>query len=274
MVVGLWLLWEFWHLGNSRATMPKKEFKLKVYLLLFYAAMTAYLLNGNGNSRSATSISCLVIGAVVFWQLTVWLKNAAIFWQRVFFFGGAWLVLQPGCELLFGESLYTMTLHAMGRNPTLTDRAQLWHDCITLGMRHPMLGAGYMGFWSEETIAEIKIMNTNAPQEAHNGYLEVFLELGFVGCALFLPVILSGLAGAWRVMRTNFELGQFCVTMLVVMLVHNYSESGFPRPTYLTWFGFLLPVINIGSGIYKTSGSPAARKSAPQNDLVSEVPVG
>ena len=131
-----------------------------------------------------------------------------------------------------------------------------------------------MGFWSEETIAEIKIMNTNAPQEAHNGYLEVFLELGFVGCALFLPVILSGLAGAWRVMRTNFELGQFCVTMLVVMLIHNYSESGFPRPTYLTWFGFLLPVINIGSGIYKTSGSPAARNSAPQNNLVSKVPAG
>jgi hypothetical protein len=34
---------------------------------------------------------------------------------------------------------------------------------------------------------------------------------------------------------------------LLITLFHNYSEAGFPRPTHLVWFVFLLVVINLKS---------------------------
>jgi len=261
MVVGVWLIWELWHLRETRAAMSSREFKFKLAVLMLYGGMTAYLLNGNGGSRSVTSISCLLIGTIAFWQLTVWFKSSARFWTRVAIVFFAWLIISPGCQLVFGNSLYNLTLHAIGRNPNLTDRTILWDDCIYIGMEHhPILGAGYMGFWNPQNLAEIKIRNTNAPEEAHNGYIEVFLELGFVGVAIFAPVLIVGLLNTWRKMRVHFELGQLCIMMLVMMYIHNYSESGFPRPTYLTWFGFLLAVINL---------SPALMNNQPETAPIS-----
>jgi exopolysaccharide production protein ExoQ len=260
MVAGLWLMWEFWHLQKSRELLPPKEFKAKRFVLLLYAAMTLYLFNGGGTARSMTSIVTLAIGIVIFWQLSVWLNNPSAFRRRIAVVLGAWLVLQPGCQAIFGEPFSNLALEAIGRDPTLTGRSTLWQDCIQMGMKHPILGAGYMGFWTESTIIAIAVRNTNAPTETHNGYIEIFVELGIVGLVLFLPVILSGLAGAWRLMRADFEHGRFCVTLLIVMLIHNYSESGFPRATYLTWFVFLLAVLNVWSGVRETSEAAATHE--------------
>ena len=263
MVVGLWLMWEFWHLGRSRALMPAKEFKSKRFFLLLYAAMTAYLFNGGGTARSMTSIITLAVGVLVFWQLSVWLENPVKFRRRAVAAAVAWLLLQPGCQAVFGEPFSNFALEAMGRDPTLTGRSQLWHDCIEIGMKHPVLGSGYMGFWTDETIIAIAVNNTNAPTECHNGYIEIFVELGIVGLALFLPVIISGLAGVWRLMRADFEHGRFCVTLLVVVVIHNFSESGFPRATYLTWFVFLLAVVNAWHGLPETVRSSSAAEPVP-----------
>jgi len=260
MVVGIWVIWELWHLKETRAAMSRKEFRFKLIVLGAYTAMTAYLLNGGGVSRSVTSIMCLIIGTVVFWQLFLWLKSRTRFWQRVATLTVVYMIISPGCQLVFGDSLINLTLYAMGRTPNLTDRPQLWADCIAIGMHNPVLGAGYMGFWNSQNLAEIKIRNTNAPEEAHNGYIEVFLELGLVGVAIFAPVLITGILNAWRKMRVHFELGQLCVMMLVMMYIHNYSESGFPRPTYLTWFGFLLAVINL---------SPALMNRQPETVPIS-----
>jgi len=249
MVVGIWLIWELWHLRETRAAMSFREFAFKLVVLFLYGGMTFYLLNGGGSSRSVTSISCLVVGAVIFWQLFLWLKSRTRFWQRMAVLTVVYMIVSPGCQLVFGDSLFNLTLYAMGRSPNLTDRPQLWADCIAIGMHHPVLGAGYMGFWNKRNIEEIAARNTNAPQEAHNGYVEVFLELGLVGVAIFAPVIITGILNAWRKMRRHFQLGQLCIMMLVMMYLHNYSESGFPRPTYLTWFGFLLAVINLSPAL-------------------------
>lgn len=270
MVVGLWLLWEFRHLNESRTVLPLKEFRLKKYVLLLYAAMTLYLLNGGGTSRSVTSIVTLVICGILFWQFLTWQKNPALFWRRATVIAVAWLLFQPGSRLLFGKSLYDGTLEAMGRNPTLTERTTLWQDCIRLGMRHPFFGAGYMGFWTVSTIEEIRVDNLNGPEEAHSGYIEIFVQLGIVGLVLFLPVILSAFGGAWRLMGMRFDHGQFRLTVLVAMLIHNYAESGFPRPTYLTWLVFLLAAINVRSMLREPCDDLDAVEAAePQREFAT-----
>ncbi len=264
MIAGIWLMWEFWNLHKSSEFLPTRELKLKRIVLLLYALMTAYLFNGGGVSRSMTSIVALVLGIIIFWQLSVWRTNPVTFRRRVVFAVGAWLVLEPGCQAVFGQPFDVVLLGMLGRDPTLTGRSELWHDCLQIGMQHPILGAGYMGFWTDDNIIQIAINNTNAPTEAHSGYLEIFLNLGIVGLVLFLPVIISALAGAWRLMRTHFEYGRFCVTLLLVMLIHNFTESGFPRATYLTWFVFLLVATNVWRGLEDTSDEFVASEHARQ----------
>ncbi len=115
--------------------------------------------------------------------------------------------------------------------------------------------------------------NTNAPTECHNGYIEIFTQLGVVGLALFLPVIISGLIKTWRLMRADFEAGRLCVTLLIVMLIHNYSESGFPRATYLTWFVFLVAMTAAWRGAQQTAETVAFGENTGRSpDLFAEEP--
>ncbi|MCG2777803.1 MAG: hypothetical protein L6406_19215, partial [Desulfobacterales bacterium] len=83
------------------------------------------------------------------------------------------------------------------------------------------------------------------PGQAHNGYIDIFLNLGLVGLLLFGFVIISALRGALRQCRLDFEYGRVRLILLVLALIHNYTESSFARPTHLIWFIFLLVAVNV-----------------------------
>ena len=117
-----------------------------------------------------------------------------------------------------------------------------------MGQRHLLLGTGYGGFWTHENCAELKQRHFWGPHQAHNGYIEIWLQLGLVGLLLFALVVGQALHGVASLFRQDFEQGRFCLVVLLITLLHNYSEAGFPRPTHLVWFVFLLVVINLKPG--------------------------
>jgi exopolysaccharide production protein ExoQ len=138
-------------------------------------------------------------------------------------------------------------LQVAGRDATLTGRTELWEDLWTIASEHPIVGVGYGAFWIENT-HNLWARHLWKPNQGHNGYLDVYLELGGVGVALLLSVVVAGYVRVFGLLRRNYDLGVLHFLWITMVVVHNFTESSYLRGTVDMWFMFLLGVINIPEG--------------------------
>ncbi len=82
------------------------------------------------------------------------------------------------------------------------------------------------------------------PGEAHNGYLEIYLNLGWVGMALLLIVIVTGYRTVFRAWRGHIAIGSLCLAYFFVGLVYNFTEAAFFRMLHPVWLFFLLAIVS------------------------------
>jgi exopolysaccharide production protein ExoQ len=231
----------------------KKSVKalLKQYVALFYLALTLYVFNGGGNSnsRSSTAILCLMLGMSLYLIFGFFQKQPERV-ARIIIQGGVAIALIACLLEIFGSSLQTVVAESSGRNANLSDRTILWADVIRIGSKKPMLGAGYGGFWVPATQNQLSPAVDNHPEECHNGYLETFANLGLVGVALLVFVILQAWHSATKVIQYDFEYGRMRLAMILMVLVMNYSEATFPRGNHLWWYGFLIFAVYARPWVY------------------------
>jgi exopolysaccharide production protein ExoQ len=96
-------------------------------------------------------------------------------------------------------------LEMIGKDPTLTGRTDLWPYVLNYIHERPILGWGYSAFWSPANAAAIKIsiaLGWTVP-EAHNGLLELLLEVGSVGTAFFAVLWVRSVVLALRGINTS-----------------------------------------------------------------------
>ena len=85
--------------------------------------------------------------------------------------------------------------------PALTGRTGIWQTVLN-EPNNPLLGTGYASFWLGERLQRIWALYPRTPLlQAHNGYIEVYLNLGMVGVALLGGVLWTGLRNARRRLR-------------------------------------------------------------------------
>ena len=136
-------------------------------------------------------------------------------------------------NLFFGSSLLAM----FGRNSTLTGRTDLWNLCLTL-VTNPLVGAGYETFWLGQRLERMwnYIPGVN---QAHNGYLEIYLNLGWVGVLLLVTFLISGYRNIVRAVRRREPAGSLRLAYFVVACVANCTEAGF-KMMHPMWIAVLL----------------------------------
>jgi O-antigen ligase len=134
---------------------------------------------------------------------------------------------------------------------TLSDRTYLWQDLLDNAAKTPMLGVGFGAFWVGPLGYELypfpnwaKVTRTWRPREGHNGYIDVYVDLGVVGLVLVLLVILFAVLGSLDDLQDRFELGRLRVILLLSVLINNFAESSFLNGTHALWFMFLLAGVN------------------------------
>jgi exopolysaccharide production protein ExoQ len=100
-------------------------------------------------------------------------------------------------------------LGALDRDVTLTGRTELWPAVLDMIAERPWLGYGYNAFWLgwEGKSAEIWMTLTPFaanfyPTHAHNGVLDLWLDLGFVGVLVFTLVFVLAFGRAVRLIRS------------------------------------------------------------------------
>jgi exopolysaccharide production protein ExoQ len=255
-VLGLGFLWRFLDHWQNKADPSRRR-----YLLVDSAviAIAVWLLV---TADSVTAIISAVTGFVII--LSCW---SAMVRRR------QWAVHLVVVGLLF-VPLYTAYFNRelvknVGRNPTLTGRTDLWKQCLKIE-GNPLIGTGFESFWLGWRIQRIWDQNAGIRlNEAHNGYLELYLQLGWCGALLLAVGLVRGYLTIVRGLRSDFSLGGLKLAYLVVALNYNHSEAGF-RVQYCTWV-FLLLAIMSGPKLSKLALTRAQERHRTENDSLASL---
>jgi exopolysaccharide production protein ExoQ len=113
---------------------------------------------------------------------------------RFYIKGGISRILSMFAALLVTGSLILLMLNMdliyslLDKDPTLSGRADFWPYIIDYVYQRPILGWGFAAFWMESNPAAAEIFSTIGffINEAHNGLLQLLLDVGVVGTAVFL----------------------------------------------------------------------------------------
>jgi O-antigen ligase len=136
-----------------------------------------------------------------------------------------------------------LLLTQMGRDPTLTGRTDLWSAVLTY-TTNPMFGTGFESFWLGPRLEELWGRFGWQPNQAHNGYLETYLNLGWVGVCLLAFIVIFGYRRILDLLRYDPAGGQLRLAFFVVVIAYNFTEAAF-KSLHPVWLAFLLSVIAV-----------------------------
>jgi exopolysaccharide production protein ExoQ len=192
-------------------------------------------------AQNKTSVNALIISLMVMASAFRFLKNRPERLRTILFLIPVALV---GCdlvaELFFDMNLFELAIRESGRNATLTGRTDLWAVLLDIGFRNPVFGRGFGGFWLGTLTPGFYDKFPWRATTGHNGYIDVFIDLGVVGLLLLLLVTLSNYNKIKEHFLNDFSAGVFVLTCTVCILLHNITESSLIKPTSILWFMFIL----------------------------------
>ena len=113
---------------------------------------------------------------------------------------------------------------------------------------NPLLGTGFESFWLGSRLETVWNMSVKGIQEAHNGYIELYLNLGWVGLFLLGWLIVTGYRRAIASLRSDPHEGRLRLAYLSAALIFSMTEAGFRMLTPI-WFAFLLAIAGTCSGL-------------------------
>ncbi len=146
-------------------------------------------------------------------------------------------------------SNWVAIVSSLGKDPTMSGRTVLWHSSIIEIQQRPWLGHGFAGFWTEDNPAAMGIGESLSPgfyaHSAHNGFLNIALDVGWVGLGLFLIGFLS----TW-ILALKYAYGAkspeafwpFAVILLVT--IYNLVESSLNSED-INWLLYVLTYFSL-----------------------------
>jgi O-antigen ligase len=116
-------------------------------------------------------------------------------------------------------------LQLLGRRPDLTTRIPMWQDLLDM-VKNPLIGYGFESFWLGQH-KKIIIEKYGVGGQAHNGYIQLYLDLGYIGLFILFGWILSGLKNVNRDIVFEYSEGVLKLSFIIVVLVYNLTEATF-----------------------------------------------
>jgi len=214
MLSGLFLLWRLAERRSHPASRERTVTMLVDALLLCVCVWLLVI------ARSATAGACFGIGAAVFIASYFrWVKGNL---RRLSWYAGGLILL----SLLFlvVPDLRKLVVGSLGRDVTLTDRTLIWETVLN-SKTNPLIGTGFSSYWLRDDA--LRLSQNWALTEAHNGYLETYLNSGLIGVALVFAVLVSAGKNAINELSGNTSLGHLYLALFLSGLIYNYTEATF-----------------------------------------------
>lgn len=275
LIVFLVSLGALWHV---RALLLDKETPNRTRRLVAQGTLLTFGIVLLQMAHCATAVACFVLGGGL--MLATGLRAIRSRPVRVHALCLG-IVLAGALTLLFGGQ--SMVTGALGRKSDL-GRTDIWKASIAAA-DNPLFGTGFESFWN----ANVDKVARGLPGywevhnlvSAHNGYIQIYLDLGWVGVCLIALILISGYRRAGMAFQRNRELGGLILAYIATGAFYSITEAGF-RVLTPSWIFLLLAIFSasgVTSGLFgaekpkipasrKASGAPAVNKLIPERETV------
>ena len=202
-------------------------YKRKTYLYSVCGFTLVLLL-----TTSKTSLASCII-ALCFYVSSMYLVTGAIIFAEkrhpvrlrvmivsVFVIVGAFLIY----------FLVPYAVELLDRDLTFSGRWKIWRYAMIISGDYNWLGSGYRTFWIDSVTWDFFYYNPYWDKETgngHSGYLDVFVELGYVGLVLLFWFIGSYLRGLFRGFKQGSIITYISGPLLVFLIIYNLFETVF-----------------------------------------------
>jgi exopolysaccharide production protein ExoQ len=128
-------------------------------------------------------------------------------------------------------ALMTPVTLLTGKDMSLTGRTQIWAIIAEHIRYHPFLGTGYAAYWTAEPVpgtdsyAFVWRMGSFYPGSAHNGYLEVVNDLGWVGLTCLFAYIVMHVRQSLQLLGIDRNQAALYLALFFQQAITNLSES-------------------------------------------------
>ena len=184
-------------------------------------------------SRSATSLIATILATVMLAALMCTPRDVKPFTGLLVALTSLFLMVYSLAllQLIPGLSLLLSPVTALtGKDTSFTGRRYIWDIIAEHAQQNPVLGTGYGAYWSGPTPDSpsyefVMRMGQFYPGSAHNGYLEIINDLGWVGLACLVGYLLTYLVQALRLYGNENSQGALLLALLMQQVIANLSES-------------------------------------------------
>lgn len=203
-----------------------------VLLALVFLLMTA----------SKTSLALLIAAAAVGGLLSVAYRNPAI---RAVLLASA-IFAGTVVAVFFSEDFFDLFVF-LDDPLAFTGRTMLWQAAIQFASENLLLGAGYGSFWAIGSSSPILWHPSEwvtAAINAHNGYLDLLVQLGIPGLTLAILFFVIRPIALLASRRIHLSLPRWVLGAIIVFFIlHNLLETTFMDRASSSWFFFLTAVL-------------------------------
>jgi O-antigen ligase len=160
-----------------------------------------------------------------------------------------YIILTVGFDM--GASLS----QAVGRSGNMSDRTHIWEVLLSVPI-NPILGTGYQSFWLGWRPAWAWArLDGDTVTSAHNGYLQIYLDLGLIGLALVIAFLIATYRKICKRLTPLTPFGSLGLGLWTLMLFYNVSEAALePCLLFVT---FLMGSLTVSHSLASQARGPA-----------------
>ena len=184
----------------------------------------AVLLAGS-DSVTGWGGALLVVGIWLWLQFfkNLDVRNSSVFTVATFV-GGVFTVLAAAASL-------ADLVDASGRDVTFSGRTFIWQASVNAVAEQPFIGFGAGGVFGFEPITPLtasiwRDIGFQVPH-AHNGILDVILQLGLIGAGLYLLLWGSVFIGGIRMLNRHPQIAEWVISVTLAQFFISLSENVF-----------------------------------------------
>jgi len=232
------------------------------YRWIYFSCLAIIIILIQGSNSKSALVSFLFVAAISpLNRILRWNPYVAIPLYLI-------IVLVGGTGASFLGMNWDAALGSINKRPDLNGRVPIWELGIEWFLKRPWLGYGYAGFWraweGEGSAAVLRSIIERygwEPKTAHNGFLELFMDLGIVGGLVYMVLFFKTLMHAINRIRSIPTMeGFWPLGFITYYIIINITMSFLIVPYDIFWLIF--------ATITLTPINPSPSNKANQNSQI------